>query len=56
MANILTVCGLFWIIFALIVNTRKFVAAILFKVIPLFTGLATLLCAMDLYGWVNIFN
>jgi hypothetical protein len=54
MANILVACGVFWIIFALTVNARQFSAAIWFKVIPLFTGLATLLCAMDLYGWVNI--
>lgn len=56
MANVLMVCGIFWIIFALVVNTRKVAAAIWFKVIPLFTGFAALLCAMDLYGWVNIFN
>lgn len=55
MANILAACGVFWVIFALVVNTKKFSAAIWFKVIPLFTGLAALLCAMDLYGWVHIF-
>lgn len=55
MENILMACGAFWIIFALVVNTRKLAAAIWFKVIPLFTGMATLLCAMDMLGWVNIF-
>lgn len=55
MGNILMICGVFWIAFALIVNTRKFAAAIWFKVIPLFTGIATVLCAMDQYGWVAIF-
>jgi hypothetical protein len=55
MENILMACGVFWIIFALVVHTRKFLDAIFCKVIPLSTGFATLLCAMDMLGWVNIF-
>ena len=55
MAIILTICGVFWIILALIGHTKNFVSAVCFKVFPFFTGLANLLCAMDLFGWVNIF-
>lgn len=55
MGIILMVCGAFWIIFSLLNNTRNIKSAILFKVIPFFTGLATIVCAMDLFGWVNIF-
>ena len=55
MGIILMVCGAFWTIFSLLTNTRNIKSAILFKVIPFFTGLATIVCAMDLFGWVNIF-
>jgi len=55
MEIILMVCGAFWIIFSLLNNTRNIKSAIFFKVIPFFTGLAAILCAMDLFGWVNIF-
>ena len=52
----LMICGVFWIVHALIINTRNTASAIFFKVIPFFTGLATIMCAMDLFGWVNIFH
>lgn len=52
---ILLICGIYWISAALIVNTKTFIAAVVAKVIPFFTGLAVLLCAADLYGWINIF-
>lgn len=55
MEIILMVCGAFWIISALMTNTKNTKSAIFFKVIPFFTGLATIVCAMDLFGWVNIF-
>lgn len=55
MGIILMVCGAFWVIFTLLINTKNLLSAILFKVIPFFTGFATILCAMDLFGWVNIF-
>lgn len=56
MEIILMVCGVFWIIFSLITITRNIQSAIVYKVIPFFTGLATIMCAMDLFGWVNIFQ
>jgi hypothetical protein len=55
MEIILMVCGVFWIISALVLNTKGWKSAIFFKVIPFFTGLTTIVCAMDLFGWVNIF-
>ena len=55
MEIIMMVCGVFWIAFSLIINTKNFASAIYFKVIPFFTGLAVIMCAMDLLGWVNIF-
>ena len=55
MGIILMVCGVWWIIFALLTKTKNVWSSILFKVIPFFTGLATIVCAMDLFGWVNIF-
>ncbi len=55
MEIVLMVCGIFWIVFSLIQNTKNLISAIIFKVVPFFTGLATILCAMDLFGWTNIF-
>ena len=55
MEIILMACGSFWIISALMISTKNIKSAIFFKVIPFFTGLATIVCAMDLFGWVNIF-
>lgn len=55
MGIILMVCGVWWIISALMMNTKNIKSAIFFKVIPFFTGLATIVCAMDLFSWVNIF-
>lgn len=52
---ILMVCGVFWICFAFVNNTKNIMSAIFYKIIPFFTGLATIVCAMDLFGWVNIF-
>ena len=56
MEKVLFVCGVHEIIMSLIINTNGAKVAFLFKVIPFFVGMATLLCAMDLIGWVNIFN
>lgn len=55
MGIILMVCGVYWITTAFITNTRNLLSTTIFKVIPFFTGLATVLCAMDSFGWVNIF-
>lgn len=55
MGIILVVSGVFWVISALTLNTKNVGSAIFFKVIPFFTGLANIVCAMDLFGWVNIF-
>ena len=52
---VLMVCGVFWIIFSLLNNTRNVGSAIFYKVIPFFTGFVTIVCAMDLLGWVTIF-
>lgn len=55
MGIVLMICGAFWITFSLLNNTRNIKSAIFFKVIPFFTGLATVVCAIDLFGWVSIF-
>ena len=52
---ILMICSLYWIIFSLIQITQNFKSALVFKVIPFFTGLATMICAMNLFGWIGIF-
>ena len=49
----LMICGIFWIIFGLVIHTKNSISAFCFKVIPFFTGLAVTLCAMNLLGWVN---
>lgn len=54
MAVILMICGVFWIALGLVVHTKNFSSALCFKVIPFFTGLAVMLCAMNLFGWVNL--
>ena len=56
MAIILMICGVFWITFSLVISTKNYILAFYFKVIPFFMGLAVMLCAMDLLGWVNIFG
>lgn len=55
MGIILIVCGAYWITYALTINTKSCLSSMLFKVIPFFTGLANIVCAMDVFGWVNIF-
>ena len=55
MEKVLAVCAVYWITLSLITNTHGIWNTIICKVIPFFTGLATLLCAMDMIGWVNIF-
>lgn len=55
MGIILMICGVYWTANALLLNTKNWQSALLFKVIPFFTGLANIVCAMDLFGWVNIF-
>lgn len=54
MAVTLMICGVFWIALGLVVHTKNFRSALCFKVIPFFTGLAVMLCAMNLFGWVNL--
>lgn len=57
MENILLACSLYWIVFALIINVKSgFMTKILFKVIPFLTGVITCLVAMNLMGWVNIWQ
>lgn len=53
--NILMICGLYLVVFALLNHTRNFISGITYKVIPLFIGVALLLCAADLKGLVSIF-
>ena len=55
MGIILMICGVHWVMSALVLNTKNFLSAIFFKVIPFFTGFITIICAMNLFGWVNIF-
>lgn len=55
MGIILMVCGAYWTANALLLNTKNWQSAMIFKVITFFTGLANIVCAMDLFGWVNIF-
>ena len=56
MAKCLIICGVIWISMSFITKTKNLPSSILFKVIPFFTGIATVMCAMQLYGWINIFN
>lgn len=55
MGIILMICGCIWIIQSLILNTKNFKSAIFFKVIPFFTGIATIFCAMNIFGWIHVF-
>lgn len=54
MAVTLMICGVFWVALGLVVHTKNFKSALCFKIIPFFTGLAVMLCAMNLFGWVNL--
>lgn len=54
MEIILMVCGAVWVIFGLIANTKNIPSAIVYKVMPVVTGLLVILCGMNLIGWVNI--
>lgn len=56
MEIILMICGVFWVGYSFITYTNNIKSSIIFKVIPFFTGFLTILCAMNLFGWVNIFN
>lgn len=56
MGIILMVCGVFWIVFSFIQRTKNFASAMFYKVIPFFTGLVTIVCAMDSFGWMSIFK
>lgn len=55
MGIILMICGCIWIIQSFILNTKNFRSTILFKVLPFFTGFATIFCAMNIFGWVHVF-
>jgi hypothetical protein len=48
------ICGVLWIVYSLILNTKNFVSAIFFKVIPFFTGLASIFVSGILFGFINI--
>lgn len=54
MEIILMVCGAIWVVFGLITNTKNVPSAIVYKVMPVITGLLVILCGMNLNGWVNI--
>ena len=56
MEIILMICGIFWVGYSFITYTNNIKSSIIFKVVPFFTGFLTILCAMNLFGWVNIFN
>ena len=56
MRIILMICGVFWVVYSFVTNTHNFKSAVAFKVIPFFTGFLTILCAMNLFGWVSIFK
>lgn len=55
MEIILMICGAYWIFFSLINHTNNVKSSIIYKVIPFFTGLANIVCAADMFGWVSIF-
>lgn len=42
-------------VFPMIQHTRNIKSAIVYKIIPFFTGLSCFICAMDLLGWINVF-
>lgn len=54
MAIALMICGVFWVTLGLAGHTKNFSSALCFKVIPFFTGLTVIICAMNLLGWVNL--
>ena len=57
MEFLLLACSFYWIVFALILNVKSgLLNKILFKVIPFFTGVVVCLIAMNLMGWVNIWQ
>ena len=56
MEKVLFVCGVYEIVVSLLNNAHGILNRVLLKIIQFFVGMATLLCAMDLIGWVNIFN
>lgn len=56
MEILLMICGCYWIVSSLILNTKNWSSALFFKVLPFFTGVITCLCAMDMLNWVNIFR
>ena len=57
MEILLLACSFYWITIALILNVKSgLLTKILFKVIPFFTGVVVCLIAMNLMGWVNIWN
>lgn len=57
MEILLLACSFYWIVFALTLNVKSgLLNKVLFKVIPFFTGVATCLVAMNMIGWVSIWN
>lgn len=55
MPIVLTICAFYWIVMAFTIKTRNFSSTFVFKVLPFCCGIATFLCAMDGFGWVQIF-
>jgi hypothetical protein len=58
MSNILgwitLVCGILWILYSLIMNTKNLKSSVVYKVIPFFTGLSNIFVTAVLWGWINI--
>lgn len=54
---LLLACAFYWLIFSLTIKIDgKFIYCLLFKAIPFFTGVAVGLIAMNMMGWVNIWQ
>lgn len=54
MGIILMICGMYCAIFSLVSETDNLPTAIVFGVIPFLVGLMSIICAMHLFGWINI--
>ena len=55
--NLLLACSCYWLIFSLTIKIDgKFIYYLLFKAIPFFTSVVVGLIAMNMMGWVNIWQ
>ena len=50
MSNYLIVCGAIWVLFACIQNTKNFRSAIVYKILPLISGLYVMLYGFGLFN------